>query len=50
MDLNWECKILLNIETSALAATPQYHRQLPGLFKSLANSPSNDQKETYCIF
>ena len=45
LDLNWECKILLNFETSALTATPQHHWQLPGLFKSLQKIPSNDQKE-----
>ena len=45
MDLNWEGRILLLFETSALTATPQHHRQLPGLFKSLANSPGNDKKE-----
>ena len=45
LDSNWECKIILTIATSALTATPQYHRQLPGLFKSLRKIPSNDQKE-----
>ena len=45
MDLNWECKILLNFDTSALTATPQYHQQLPGLFISLSNFPSNEQME-----
>ena len=47
MDLNWECKILLNFETSALTATPQYHQQLLGRFKSLSNFPSNEQKEVW---
>ena len=33
LDLNWECNILLNSESSALTATPQYHQQQPCLYQ-----------------